>query len=470
MSFSLVLLAFVLVRLRRGGAGWRWMAGAVGLFLLLGCWPYLNAWRLTGNPIFPFLNGVMRSPYFELRNQVDYRFRSPLTWRTLYDVTFHSHRYLEGQDGALGFQWIWLLPVLAVAARRDWMARWLTAAALVGWVATFSSQAYLRYIFPALPMLSVVMGIGWKRIEETDRRLDRAVWVLVVALTGLNVYFVSSSSWYHKDFVLAPFNAAERAAYVVQGSPARNLVALINQAGEAEPKVAFFEDNAIGELRGTAYTNTWHSNVFVWEMRKPTSPVEALRLYSRWGIDWFIAPRDPAGTVLVYAARFLETYCDKVGESGSLQLWRLRGQFRHLSEEQARQIYQDSLPSGVEGLYDDSSARIAFSGPWIRDRQFHEPVGGTVSYCAKRECGIEFRFTGRELEWIYTASPNRGKASIEIDGKSQVVDQYAPKVGWQKRMRFAVGEGAHKAVVRVLGQKQPAATDVFVDLDGFEVR
>ena len=467
ISFSLVILVLALARLRG-----RWMASAAGLFLLFGCWPYVNAWRLTGSPIFPFLNGVIRSPYFEPRTFVDVRFRTPLSWHTLYDVTFHSNKFLEGQDGALGFQWLWLLPVaaLALVGAKSRLGRASLLVALVGWIATFSGQAYLRYIFPALPLLTLVIGLGWCRMIAADPRLGRVVGALVVAITALNVYFVSSSSWYHKDFLLNPFNSAERTAYLAEGAPARALVERINRSGEGEPRVAFLEDNAIGELRGIPYTNTWHSNVFVWEMRRPTSPMEALELFNRKGITWFIAPEDPARTFLVYASRFLDTFAEKVAESGAVCLWRLRNEYRNVTRQEAYRIYREHLPAAGPGAYDDSSEQIAFSGPWIRDHQFPEALQRTVTYCEKKDCALEFRLHGRELTWIYTGAENRGQASLSIDGRDQVVDQYSATTAWHRRVTFPVAEGEHRVVIRTLERKQPRATDCFIDVDGLEVR
>ncbi|MCX6622609.1 MAG: hypothetical protein NTY38_16370, partial [Acidobacteria bacterium] len=474
ISFSLVLLVLALLRLGKSGLPnrKRWMAAAAGFFVLFGSWPYVNAWRLTGSPIFPFLNGVIQSPYFEPRTFVDARFRSPLSWRTLYDVTFHSHKFLEGQDGALGFQWLWLLPVLAVAlaGARSKPGRTALLVAAIGWIATFSSQSYLRYIFPALPILALVMGLGWKRLGEIDPWLGRTVGALLLVVTALNVYFVSSSSWYHKNFLLNPFDPSERQAYLDEGAPARALVERINQGGEADPRVAFFEDNPIGELRGTPYTNTWHSNVFVWKMRKPTNPLEALDLYNRWGVTWFLAPKDPTRTFLIYASRFLETFTEQVAESGGMRLWRLRNEYRHVPRETAYRIYQQRLPAAGVGAYDDSSEQLAFSGPWIRDHQFSEALHGTVTYCATKTCTLEFRFTGRSLTWLHTGAPNRGRASVSIDGQEQVVDLYAPKVEWQRRISFAVPGGDHRVLVRTLEEKRPQATGSFVDLDGFEVK
>ena len=74
--------------------------------------PYVIAWAKTGSPLFPFLNERFHSGLLEPKADIlDPRFHQPLTWKTPYDLTFHSHRYWEGQDGSFGFQYLVLAPL-----------------------------------------------------------------------------------------------------------------------------------------------------------------------------------------------------------------------------------------------------------------------------------------------------------------------------------------------------------------------
>ena len=85
------------------------------LLILMAAPPHMTAYVKTHNPIFPFLNGIFHSPYFDtLKNFEDARFKTALSWHVPFDLTFHTSRFLEGQDGALGltYLFVFLLPVL----------------------------------------------------------------------------------------------------------------------------------------------------------------------------------------------------------------------------------------------------------------------------------------------------------------------------------------------------------------------
>src|SRR6185369_3982420 len=109
-------------------------------------------WK-TRNPLFPFGNATFVSPDLErsIRTE-DHTFHQPLTWRTAYDITFHTHDYFEGQDGSVGFQYLILVPLGILGA---FMVRGragiaavigIGAAALVVW-----QLPNARYVYPALP-------------------------------------------------------------------------------------------------------------------------------------------------------------------------------------------------------------------------------------------------------------------------------------------------------------------------------
>ena len=86
---------------------------ALSLLLATALPTYAIAWLKTGNPVFPFLNGTFPSPLLDHAAEIrDYRFREPLTWHTPFDLTFHTSRFYESQNGSLG------IPVPAASALR----------------------------------------------------------------------------------------------------------------------------------------------------------------------------------------------------------------------------------------------------------------------------------------------------------------------------------------------------------------
>ncbi len=195
---AVVVAAMTVATDKNGSRRWRPAALAAVLFIVFASPPYVNAWWKTRNPIYPFMNNVFRSPYFEPANVIrDVRFQKRLDWRTLYDATFRSNGYFEGQKGGLGFQYFLLLiPLLLLFNRRA--PRQVLAIGLVGAVLTFASQPNIRYLYPSLPLLSI--GIAWLFSEMLISEMPTLL-VGVGALTVLNVWFLPASTW-DRDFAL----------------------------------------------------------------------------------------------------------------------------------------------------------------------------------------------------------------------------------------------------------------------------
>ena len=104
---------------------------------------------------------------------------------------------------------------------------------LAGMALILKQAPNARYLYPALPLISASFAalLGWM---ESDRRwLYRASIGLLIALTALNVYFMPSSSWYHKDFYLAkPFSKESREAQLGDVSPIRKVMQRFNALDE----------------------------------------------------------------------------------------------------------------------------------------------------------------------------------------------------------------------------------------------
>jgi len=127
-------------------------------------------------------------------------------------------------------------------------------------------------------------------------------------------------------------------------------------------------------------------------------------------------------------------------------------------------------PDVALGAIDDSSAALCWTGDWTSER-FAEATDGTITHSNHADAIVEFAFEGSALTYVYTRAHNRGFASIEIDGAAQgVIDLYSPTVGWRSSTGFrGLHPGRHRAVLRVLGRHNPAATDSVVDVDEFVI-
>ena len=211
-------LGLALLVLARGDvlrlSSWRLRMLAL-VALTIGAWPYANAaWR-TGNPLFPFFNGLFRSPLINAGGSFsNATYHTALLPWTPYALVTDSARYLEGFPGAPGFHWLLLLPLtaLVMARRRFGRLQWgVVALGVAFFVAVYVQQAYLRYLLPAF-LLAAAAG-GWALADLPDRRATRvAVGVAACLLIALNLRFMYTASWYQASCAAAAPSTRRRAA------------------------------------------------------------------------------------------------------------------------------------------------------------------------------------------------------------------------------------------------------------------
>ena len=429
---------------------WRAAAGAFALFTILAAPPYFYAWLRTGNPMFPFENQVFHSPHFERTNTFEGP-RQAVAWTAPYDATFRSSEHIEGQDGAFGFQYFLLTPALLLLWNRRAPGA-LVAFALAGSVLSFVSLPNIRYLYPALPLISI--GFAWL-ISEIPVLL-----VAAVALIGLNIYFLPASGWYDKDFAL--FTRAQWDQYMKDYGPQRELIAVLNRTAPGEP-AALLGGDAIAGLDARAYTDTWHTYTFWRRLIESHNPAQIAAMFRELGIRHVITPYPPHGRYAV-VDQFVNRWTVPSGAScGTFELRNL------LAAPLAPP--RDTSPAGA-GMHDDVDRKIQYTGAWLHDAQFKAALNHSITYSNTPGDSLSFFFSGAEITYIYTKALNRGIAEVSIDRKVRAeIDLYSKQTEWRQRTVFRDLElGPHTIEVRVTGAKNPRSTGYFVDLDAFSVR
>jgi hypothetical protein len=156
----------------------------------------------------------------------------------------------------------------------------------------------------------------------------------------------------------------------------------------------------------------------------------------------------------------------RIAESGGARLYALKAGDSGSPPHEA--AAESAIPPG---MYDDTDSRIALHAPWMRDTQFQETYGHTLTYSNIPGASICFRFTGNSLTYVYTRANNRGIAEVWIDDRlKDRLDLYAPQTKWGSRSTYdALGPGTHTVRIRVTGQHAAQSSDCFVDLDGILV-
>jgi hypothetical protein len=330
----------------------------------------------------------------------------------------------------------------------------IAAIALAGTVLSFGSQPNLRYLYPALPLVSLV--IAWM--------IGELRWIagFAAVVLGANLWFLESSGWYHKDF--AALTRADAQKYYETGAPQRILIERLNRDAPGEP-IAFFGGATIAGLHAPAYSDTWHSYAYWTRMASTRSGDEAAAVLRSLGIRRLIAPVPVERWQTPYPSvdKFLDEWTQSIGTTADgFGLLEIRATPLHSDHD------RNAAPPGA---YDDWARWMLYQGTWMRDRQFSQASGGTLTYSDTSGDWIRFWFTGRRIVYLYTKALNRGIAQILIDGEERArVDLYSPDTQWQARSEFGnLAPGRHVIEIRVLDSANPKSSDRYVDLDGFIV-
>jgi hypothetical protein len=174
-----------------------WLMSAV-LAALVGAPWYLRAYLMTGNPIFPILNGVFKSSQWYPVNE-NFNFSTfgmgtqtsdwlRLPWR----LTIATSRFAELPDGSLG-----LFPLLVGATlivspllvRLDRRVVLLWVFTLVGTLLCFGYVQYARYLLPVFPAAAGLAGATLVGVFQ--RVLGRAAGAAIVSGSASALVFIA---------------------------------------------------------------------------------------------------------------------------------------------------------------------------------------------------------------------------------------------------------------------------------------
>jgi hypothetical protein len=303
------------------------------LFLLFGGIPYITAWWLTGNPIFPYFNQIFQSPLWSSSNFSDSRWSKGLSWDFIYRVTFQSGKYLEATPGAAGFQWLLVflpsLAILVTSGHRRGMG--LLAVAILSILLCFHMMAYLRYIFPAFAVLVAVIGVGISAIPAMAVLQVRLVYAAATTAVILNLLFYSAGPFVYRDFpIKAIFSDTHRDAYLLQRLPIRNAVKLVNAINLQRTPVAVFGTPQVAGLSANALMANWYNHNFQNQFFAVKTKQDVTDLLIQNRVDFMIS--DSPADELKAQYELLNQVSTEVAQFGSIRVLRFNDDFRFNKE------------------------------------------------------------------------------------------------------------------------------------------
>ena len=263
----------------------------LALFITVGAIPYITAWNLTGNPVFPFFNHLFQSPYYPDVKFEDARYLGKgLTWDMLYQATFHTEIFMESRPGSIGFQWLLLFvpALLSLIFSQQHRGIILFVVAILSIALTFQSTAYLRYVYPSFAWLAAGIGValstGVADSIFTKKLLYLVGWMVVL----LNVIFLKSGTYYG-DLSLRPLTSSSgREDYLRNQLPIRSAVGVVNRLNTGRTPVAVFSTPLTAGLNADALYPNWYNHKFEKRVSNAQSSKEIAQLLLDKGVEYII--------------------------------------------------------------------------------------------------------------------------------------------------------------------------------------
>ena len=228
--------------------------------------PYVYSYIKSGNPLYPFFNGFFKSPFYPFESFVNFLYLKPVTYLTPFSLTLESSNFLESHNGSFGIQNIlfplaFLIPLFA-KNRKLFI---FSTSCLVFLLFVFSQQRYLRYIYPILPVTSLLMVYWIDRVAI----FKKTIVGFFVVLVAVNVYLFPTSIWFFRHFPIEDHFQSKSVQF--EQIALRRAVGVINLTHGKRAKVLFLGDAFSAELEGEFDTLTWYNPQLVVEFNALTS-------------------------------------------------------------------------------------------------------------------------------------------------------------------------------------------------------
>ena len=204
---------------------------------------YALFWWYTGNPTFPFLNGLFQSPKWYMENIVLNRdaLGTPRTLSFLtrfpFRLTLDTRLFAERMNGVLGIGILTAFPFAALMAGSRKAARLLVLSALVYFVLLFYSFQIARFVLPILPVVAVLgAGLALQLTESRAAEITRVC--LFIAVTLQFPVLVEMRGSFQERFPLAVASGAEdREHFLQRALPGYSATMYLNQVSGPNDQV-----------------------------------------------------------------------------------------------------------------------------------------------------------------------------------------------------------------------------------------
>lgn len=301
---------------------WRALPVALVLVVLIAGSSYAYGWLLAGNPVLPVFNAIFHSPYYTPTNFHDDHWSSGFHWNILWNLVFHTSRYVEGSDGSAGFVLVALGGSL-LAALGDRRARPLALVALGAFLLPLTQIQYLRYAHPVLALMIPVMLRGLPERAGGARGKGRIAAVLVL-LSMANLAFVTVGDWQLRNGELGQYLAGSRQEFMQRFAPIKPLIDIVNRryGSAARVLVTTGATPFAANLGGKGWVVNWYDQDLAnraAEADRDASGAAWQHLLEMTGANLLVSQTGQVSAGLAQAMQ--GEHARLVAQSADLQLW-----------------------------------------------------------------------------------------------------------------------------------------------------
>lgn len=335
-AVSFIILPFLLLVLIVRYHFWfkakyiQYIAISFALFTLIGAIPYITAFYLTENPLFPFYNEYFKSSLWPEANFKS-GFNAGVTWDLLYQALFHSDKYMESRPGATGFQWLILFVPAFVwsVVTKHYRCSLLFVVAILSILVTFNSTAYLRYIFPQFALVTAGIGVMLSLENDKPSYILKSLYIISGIVVLLNVIFFKNATSYGSVKLQPLMSYSDRNDYLAKRLPIRNAVQLVNLVNSPYAPVAVFSTPLTAGLNADALYANWYNHNFNTLVNKANSSDELVQVFIKKDVRYLILDK-------LWGSEekrlLIEGVTEKIADFGSISVREISDKYKFITE------------------------------------------------------------------------------------------------------------------------------------------
>lgn len=257
---------------------------------------YIYSWIVSGNPLFPLYNEIFKSPYFSLLNFADPLYQKGFSIQSFWSVFYNTSTFYESSDFVAGFQYLYLLPIGLVALISNKTISTATKLTLliptIGFgIVMFSASQYWRYLFPVVPLASVIIGFLLYRsrnIAEESTNVTSLIRGVFIFFIATNIFFLPGIAWYFSIPAQLSYTKQGKAMVTETVAPSKSITTYLSKYAK-NPSVLYDPSSSLGAtLLGKPVYLNWYSPKQVDEYNQIQTKADISHLLERNNIEYVV--------------------------------------------------------------------------------------------------------------------------------------------------------------------------------------